>query len=870
MATIARLQALLTLNNRGYVAGMQRSRGHARGFGRDSRNAGRDVQAMSRVAVASAKRIAIGFGALVGIGGTAAGFGLGLKLAADAEQAEAAFSTLLRSRDAARNLLRDLDGFAAATPFQLPELRNAARSLVAFGVTQDRVLPTLRNIGDVAAGTNQRIGEIAEIYGKARVQGRLFMEDINQLTGRGIPIITLLARQFGVAESEVRGLVTQGHVGFPQIEQAFAAMTAKGGQFNGMMSKQSQTAAGLVSTLRDNLGQELKAWGEGIMQGLQVRRRIGQTIEAIQRYGPAVRGAAADAKAWTIENASTAKNLAYLTAGIYATAKALPVLKTTTLATAAAMRTYAAGISLVNVASGLYLARHKPLMAAMLLTKKGMIGIKAAIFSSTAAFGLAAVAIGGITAAFVKSRIEGTSYSDATLDIVDSLRRLIGMSERAALTVQRANAAYSNSGKKLEEAQAALRNADGAEAAIEAQRQINRVLRERIDNLEALDAAETRLTGNATRSSTIIGRFQDDLTQGEARLRQMREQHEAARRQATQQQAAATASQEQTNRIRDVVQQLQDEARTLGFSEAQLRRYRLQQLGATEATIAHAQAIAEQVQAFRGLADIADPLERFDAIILNLNRRLLEIGNASPISVDQYSAMLSQAREQLMQSLAGDDAADPVAAFDRQTRRLRELMRAGTLDAAQYAAAIAGSQQQLRDALNLDDAGDDLERTRDRLDQLNAAAERGIIDRGTYDRLKEQARQSLLGSLGITEIKSPLEQYENRLSTLSDALDIGAISWGQYRRQVRAARRELEQVGGRERFTLTTSAADVQLARLDARAEAQAQRGGGLDNRLGRLPELAEQDLEQSRQTVATLRRIEQIQQRPIVEVDLA
>jgi hypothetical protein len=38
---------------------------------------------------------------------------------------------------------------------------------------------TLRRIGDVSAGVQAPISEIAELYGKARVQGRLFAEDIN-------------------------------------------------------------------------------------------------------------------------------------------------------------------------------------------------------------------------------------------------------------------------------------------------------------------------------------------------------------------------------------------------------------------------------------------------------------------------------------------------------------------------------------------------------------------------------------------------------------------------------------------------------------------------------------------------------------------
>lgn len=124
-------------------------------------------------------------------------------------------------------------------------------------------------------GIGQPIGEIAEIFGKAKVQGRLFMEDINQLTGRGIPIIGELAKQFGVAESGVRGLVESGKVSFGNLETAFASLTNDGGKFSGMMQAQSGTLSGMWSTLSDNVkmtladlgGEVIKAFNfKGLMQ----------------------------------------------------------------------------------------------------------------------------------------------------------------------------------------------------------------------------------------------------------------------------------------------------------------------------------------------------------------------------------------------------------------------------------------------------------------------------------------------------------------------------------------------------------------------------------------------------------------------------
>lgn len=140
------------------------------------------------------------------------------------------------------------------------EISTAARQLLAFGGSADTVVDELRMLGDIAAGTGQPLGELSELYGKAKVQGRLFGEDINQLTGRGIPVIGALAKEFKVSESKVKGLVEQGKIGFPELQRALASMTGDGGKFSGMMAEMSQTTAGKFSTFVDNvklLGVEL-------------------------------------------------------------------------------------------------------------------------------------------------------------------------------------------------------------------------------------------------------------------------------------------------------------------------------------------------------------------------------------------------------------------------------------------------------------------------------------------------------------------------------------------------------------------------------------------------------------------------------------
>ena len=167
--------------------------------------------------------------------------------------ADAAFTTILGSATEAQRVLGELSEFAATTPFDLPGVRDAGQQLLAFGFSTQELIPTLTAVGDVAAGVGVPFGELAEIYGRARVQNRLFAEDINQLTGRGIPIIGELADQFGVAESEVKSLVESGQVGFGNLEQAFQSLTAEGGTFSGLLGQLSQTTQGQFSNLGDTI-----------------------------------------------------------------------------------------------------------------------------------------------------------------------------------------------------------------------------------------------------------------------------------------------------------------------------------------------------------------------------------------------------------------------------------------------------------------------------------------------------------------------------------------------------------------------------------------------------------------------------------------
>lgn len=184
------------------------------------------------------------------------------------QQLEIAFKTMLGSAAQADALMSQLVKTAATTPFGLTDIAQSAKQLLAYGVEADKVNETLIRLGDIAAGLSIPINDLAYLYGTTMVQGRLYTQDLNQFLGRGIPLIEQLAQQFGVAENQVKALVEEGKVGFPEVEQAIINLTNEGSMFGGLMAAQSQSITGQISYIEDAIDtmfNEIGKQNEGVI-----------------------------------------------------------------------------------------------------------------------------------------------------------------------------------------------------------------------------------------------------------------------------------------------------------------------------------------------------------------------------------------------------------------------------------------------------------------------------------------------------------------------------------------------------------------------------------------------------------------------------
>lgn len=203
----------------------------------------------------------------------------GIELAAQAETAQKSFETMLGSATRAKQLMGDLEQFGAKTPFELPGLVESARMLMAFGEDVDDVLPRLKTLGDIASGSGAKVEDLAEIWGKIKVKGKLSAEEANRLLERGVGLYKVLATQMGVPETQIAKLMEQGKISANEVKKAFESMAGSGGIYENAMEKQSETLAGIWSNLVDNVKGILKELGVTLIEVFNFKSLLKSVVD---------------------------------------------------------------------------------------------------------------------------------------------------------------------------------------------------------------------------------------------------------------------------------------------------------------------------------------------------------------------------------------------------------------------------------------------------------------------------------------------------------------------------------------------------------------------------------------------------------------
>lgn len=231
-----------------------------------------------------------------------------LKLAGEAEQANIAFETMLGSQEKAQQFLGDLTKFANKTPFELPQLRDASKRMLAFGFASESIIPTLTALGNAAAGLgvgSEGINRITLALGQMRAKSKVSAEEMMQLTEIGIPAWDILAKKMNVSTAQVMKLSEKGLI--PANKAIDALVEGMNDRFPNMMNKQSKSLFGFWSTIKDTFNNNIvKKWGDGLAQTLKPRfdkltTWIDNNGDTIERWGQTLQRVANQGSDWIVK-----------------------------------------------------------------------------------------------------------------------------------------------------------------------------------------------------------------------------------------------------------------------------------------------------------------------------------------------------------------------------------------------------------------------------------------------------------------------------------------------------------------------------------------------------------------------------------------
>lgn len=173
------------------------------------------------------------------------------------EQTKIGFTTLLGGASEAAKHIKDLQKFAIDTPFEFEGLAKLSQRLQGAGVQVEKVIPLMRDFGNIVAATGEISAERLEGVSTALSQiiskGRVSAEEMEQLAERGIPAWKLLAEATGKTQTELRKMSEQGQLSSDVLVAALQKISRE--KFGDSMEKQSKTALGALSTIKDVITQ---------------------------------------------------------------------------------------------------------------------------------------------------------------------------------------------------------------------------------------------------------------------------------------------------------------------------------------------------------------------------------------------------------------------------------------------------------------------------------------------------------------------------------------------------------------------------------------------------------------------------------------
>jgi len=183
-------------------------------------------------------------------------------------------------------LTRQIDAYA---PERRNQLLDASTKLSGAGISEDRLMPTLKMLNNISALTGQSVGEMALIQSKIKATGYVQGDEINQYKERGINLNPYIASQMGVNENQIAKLQSKGLITYDILDKAMQKYAGTGGKFGGAYERRrDSTPLGRIEHLSGKVNTRLREFGSDnllpmLNKGLDFVDKLFEKIGPLER-----------------------------------------------------------------------------------------------------------------------------------------------------------------------------------------------------------------------------------------------------------------------------------------------------------------------------------------------------------------------------------------------------------------------------------------------------------------------------------------------------------------------------------------------------------------------------------------------------------
>lgn len=205
------------------------------------------------------------------------------------QDTESSMTVFLGSAEKAAKFMKQLQDYAWYNMFEFSDLTKESSKLLAFGNDVSSIIPILDKLSNVASGTKQPLGDLVDLYNKAKNIGKVDAQGLESWATRGV-VVTDVLKQMGVE-------VDRSSVKFEHLEMVLNQVTSEGGMFYNLMGEQMDNLSSSMGQLEDNLTNMFNELGErteDVMKGsiemtaylVDNYQEVGKSIaELVAAYG---------------------------------------------------------------------------------------------------------------------------------------------------------------------------------------------------------------------------------------------------------------------------------------------------------------------------------------------------------------------------------------------------------------------------------------------------------------------------------------------------------------------------------------------------------------------------------------------------------